>query len=258
MMGTSNERMMLLLGQLFMVVLALVLAVAPRLYLVAIIAYFALIFGISFHRSRRAGGARVTREEVERARTLLKEDKSFELALNDEEYVKAMSRQAKAMLVPLLLFPLYIIIFREAAVLQPSVSELLSRHLGISDERVAAFIVWLIVFEALFLLNQAVRLLTAGRGQQLAPMVPAGFRVTDKGIVIKGGLGQVIGFPLPEGTEVRLNEQAGYVEIKLPRSPQSLRLYTRKARRLYDLIVRYGLRGGEARGSGEEKARDQG
>jgi len=252
-MGTGNERMMLLLGQLFMVVLALVLAVAPRLYLVAIIVYFALIFGISFHRSRRAGGARVAREEVERARTLLKEDKSFELAINDEEYVKAMSRQAKAMLIPLLLLPVYIVIFREAAMLQPRVSEILSRHLGISDERAAAFIVWLLVFETLFLLNQAVRLFTAGRGQAVAPMVPAGFRVTDKGIVIKGGLGQVIGFPLPEGTEVKLNEQAGYVEIRLPRSPQPLRLYTRKARRLYDIITRYGLRGGQARKDGGEK-----
>ncbi len=258
MMGTGNERMMMLLGQLFMVVLALVLAVAPRLYLVAIIAYFALIFGISFHKSRRAGGARVTREEIERARTLLKEDKSFELALNDEEYVNAMSRQAKAMLVPLLLLPIYIVIFREAAVLQPSVSELLSKHLGISDERVAAFIVWLIVFEVLFLLNQAVRLFTTGRGQQLAPMVPAGFKITDKGIVIKGGLGQVIGFPLPEGTEVRLNEQAGYVEIRLPRSSQPLRLYTRKARRLYDIIVRYGLRGRETGSKEKEEERNQG
>jgi len=237
-----NEKMMLIVGQVFIVVLALILAFQPRLYLVAIIAYFALIFGVSMFRARRGSGG-ASREEVLQSRTLFKEDKALELALEDEEYVKAMSRQAKAMMIPLLLFPLYILIFRYVPNLQKSLEG------SFSDPRLAAFLVWLAAFEAMFLLNQVVRKVAARDGA-VAPLVPGGYRVTDKGIVFKGGFGQIIGFPLPEGSEVRLNAERNYVEIRLPRSAQPIRLYSRRARRLYEILARRALGGTEDKGSG--------
>ena len=227
----------MIIGQVFMIVLAAVLALVPHLYLVAVLAYFALIFGVSMYRARRTSTGSVTREEIMRSRTLLREDKALELALEDEEYISAMSRQAKAMLIPLLLFPLYIFIFRYI----PALENMVKSNYSI-DPRLAAFAVWLGAFEAMFLLNQLVRRFTAGKNV-VAPMVPGGYRVTDKGIVIKGGLGQVIGFPLPDDTEVRLDAEKGYVEIKMPGSNAPLRLYSKKARKLYDIILRYGLRG---------------
>ncbi len=234
-----SERTMVLMGQVFMIVLAAVLAVAPHLYMIAVILYFALIMGLSMYMARRRAAGGVPREEVLKARTLLKEDKAFELALADEEYVQAMSRQAKAMLYPLLLFPLYIIIFRAAYVLQRP-AEAAFASIGVVDKRVAAFFVWLLVFEAMFALNLVVRKLTSGKGSVMAPFVPAGYRVTSKGIVLKGGFGQVIGFPLPKGSKVRLNAERNYVEIEMPKSGK-IRLYSKKAKRLYEIISRYGL-----------------
>jgi uncharacterized membrane protein len=241
-----NERTMIIMGQVFMVILAAVLAVAPRLYLVAVLAYFAVLFGVSMYRSRRAGGG-VSREEIVRARTLLREEKAFEIALEDEEYIGAMSKQAKAMLIPLLLFPVYIWIFDYVKSLQSNLAG--SGY----DPRLVAFAVWLAAFEAMFLLNQAIRRFTAGKNA-MAPLVPGGYRVTDKGIVFKGGLGQVIAFPLPEGTEVRLNADRSYVEIRLPGRQAPVRLYTKKARRLYDIIMRYGLGQGSTGDNAKERS----
>jgi len=238
-----SEKTMLIMGQFFIIVLALVLAFQPKLYTVAIIVYFALIFGVSMFRARRGAG-QVSREEIIKARTLFKEDKAIELALEDEDYVKAMSRQAKAMLIPLLLFPLYIAIFRYIPTIQKSLAG------SSTDPRLVTFLVWLGAFEAMFLLNQVVRRLTAGKNA-VAPLVPGGYRVTDKGIVFKGGFGQVIGFPLPDGSKVRLDSEKGYVEIRLPKSAAPIRLYSKRARKLYDLIVKYGLR--EQKEAREEK-----
>lgn len=245
-----SEKGMLLLGQVFMVVLAFVLAVAPNLYMFAILAYFALIFGFSIYRSRSGSRSGVSREEIEKSPTLLREDKAFELAMGDEHYIKEVSGQAKTMLVSFALFPVYWIIFRAAYAVKPQAVQFFARH-GITDERIVMFIVWVAVFELMFLLNQALRRVMGG-SLQAAPMVPSGFRVTRKGIVLKGGLGQVIGFPLPSGSEVELNESRGFVEIRMPKGPR-LRLYTRKARKLYDIITRYGLQAGESGESGGNK-----
>jgi uncharacterized membrane protein len=237
-----SEKTMIIIGQVFIVVLALILAFMPKLYMIAIIAYFALIFGVSMVRARRSTGG-VSRDEIMRARSLFKEDKAFEVALEDEEYVKAMSRQAKAMMIPLLLFPIYILIFRYVPHIQGNIAHI------VGDEKLATFLVWFAAFEAMFLLNQAIRRITASGGS-MAPLVPAGYRVTDKGIVFKGGMGQVIGFPFPEGTKVRLDSERNYVELQLPGSGAPIRLYTRKARRLYELIMRYGFK--TSAGSGRE------
>lgn len=245
-MNGASSRSMILMGQVFMLVLALILAVAPQLYLVALIAYFVVVLGISFVRARGSQG-RVDRSEVERARTLLKEDKALDLAVEDSEYVSAVSKQVKATFIPLLLFPLYIYVFRS----EPLIENLIKPYIGAS-EALTRFIAWVIVFELLFAINQVLRIVIGA--VEPAPAVPAAYRVTSKGILTRGPVGGVIGFPLPEGTEVRLNEEKNYVEIRLPKG-NKIRLYTRKARRLYEIIQQYGLATGgrKEERSGEEE-----
>ena len=237
-MTMMDQRTMIIIGQLFMIALAAILALAPQLYTVAIILYFAGIFGFSIYRSRKGAGQGVSREEVERARTLFREEKAMDLAAQDDDYLREVSKQVKSMFIPLLLFPVYIAIFKAVPSLEPSFAEHL-RSLGINDVRVARLILWIAAFEAMFLLNQAVRIV-AGGSSKPAPLVPPAYRVTEKGIVIKGGLGSVIGFPLPEDAQVRVDESKKYVEIEMRRGIR-YRFYTTKPRRLYDLLMRYAF-----------------
>lgn len=233
-----SERMMLVIGQVYLAILSLVLAIAPKYYTFVFIIYFVAIMALGMYSARSSGGRSVPREEIERARTLLKEDKAFELAMEDEELVKQYAGQAKTMLVMLMLFPVYILLFKSASMYHDEIIARLE-SMGISST-MAGFIFWLLVFETMFAISQLTRRIVARGGRGQPPLVPHGFRVTEKGIVVKGSFGQVIGFPLPEGSEVRLDEAKNYVEIKYPRGNR-VRLYTRKARKLYEYIRRYGL-----------------
>jgi len=240
--------MMLLVSQIYLAILSLVLAVAPQYYMLIFIIYFIAIMGLSMYTARGGGGTRVPREEVEKARTLLKEDKAFELAMEDEELVRQFAGQAKTMLIMFMLFPVYIAIFRAATTYYNDLVAGL-QSLGVSNETIAGFIVWLSVFESMFLVSQLSRRIVVRSGRAQPPIVPHGFRVTERGIIVKGSLGQVIGFPLPDGSEVKLNETKNYVEIKYPRGNR-IRLYTRKARKLYEYIQRYGIRREEGQDKG--------
>ncbi len=230
---------MIVVGQLLMVVLALALAYAPQYYMFIIILYFVGIFGFSMYKSRRAG-SRISREEIESARILFKEDKALDLAVGDEDYVRMLSKQWKTLIFSFLLFPVYIIIFNFARNAQSAFNEFLA-GLGLTSEKLAAFILWVIVFEFFFVMNHGIRrILMGGKGFSV-PLVPPAYRVTEKGIVTKGGFGPTIGFPLPEGSTVELNSERNYVEIRLPKGAV-IRLYSKRASRLYEIIQRYGLR----------------
>jgi uncharacterized membrane protein len=234
---------MLLTSQAYLVVLAAVLAVAPRYYLLVFFVYLAVIFVFSFFSSRRSmRGAGVSREEVESARQLFVERNALDVAAADDELIRLYGRQMKGMLLSLVLLPVYWAIFDAARRLQPSFEQLLSSY-GVGD-KLAGFILWIIAFEVMFLLSFLVRKFTVGSffvssPSQQPPMVPASYVVTDKGILVKGAMGSVIGFPLPEGTKVRVDEKRGFVEIVF-KSGGRVRLYTRRVRRLYELIVRFG------------------
>jgi len=250
-MQAMDQRTMLIVGQVFIVILAVILALAPNLYKFAILLYFVGIIAISMYKARSTGSSGVSREEVEKARTLFREEKAMELAAEDEEYLREVSKQVRAMFIPLLLFPVYIVIFQAVPALEPRVAEAL-QGLGIADARVARLLLWLAAFEGMFALNQVVRKLTGGASKP-APMVPPAYRVTEKGIVIKGGLGRVIPFPLPSGAEVRLDEKRNYVEIEMGKGVR-MRFYTRKARRLYELLLRHGVKE-RGRGGTQENGR---
>jgi len=238
--GTAR---MLLLSQAYLIVLAAVLAVAPRYYLIVFFVYFAAILLVSAYFSRRSiRGAKVSREEVESARQLFVERNALDVAAEDDELVRIYGRQLKGMLLSFALLPLYWVIFEAARRLQPSFESLLAEY-GVGG-KLAGFILWVATFEVMFLLSFVVRRFTVGgfftaSPTQQPPMVPASYVVTDKGILVKGAMGSIIGFPLPEGTKVRVDERRGFVEIVF-KSGSRIRLYTRRARRLYELIVRFG------------------
>lgn len=234
-----NDKMILVVGQLLVVVLALALAYAPQYYIFIIMLYFVGIFGFSMYKSRRAG-SRVSKEEIESARTLFKEDKALDLAVGDEDYVRMLSRQWKTLIFSFLLFPVYAIIFNFARSAQPAFHEFLA-GLGLASEKLAAFILWVIVFELFFIINHGIRRVLMGGKSISVPLVPPAYKVTEKGVITRGGFGPTIGFPLPKGSTVELNNERNYVEIKLPKGG-TIRLYSKRASRLYEIIQRYGLR----------------
>jgi uncharacterized membrane protein len=241
--GMDGSGKMLLVSQAYLIVLAAVLAMAPRYYLIVFFVYFAIIMLVSaYWGRRRVKGSRVSREEIESARQLFVERNAFDVAAMDDELMHIYGKQLKGLLLSFLLLPVYWAIFEAARRLQPSFEEFMAGY-GLGGKG-AGFLLWLITFEVMFLLSFVVRKFTVGSffsmsPSQQPPMVPASYIVTDKGIIIKGAMGSVIGFPLPEGTKVRVDEKRGFVEIVF-RSGGKIRLYSKRARRLYELIVRFG------------------
>lgn len=232
-----------LISQAYLLVLAAVLAAAPRYYLLVFLIYLAIVFGFSMYASRRSlRGAKVSREEIEASRQLFAEKNALDLAATDDELFKLYSKQVKGMILYIALLPLYWAIFETARRLMPSFEATLSAY-GLSTVA-ARFILWVAAFEAMFAISMLTRKLTVGgffttSPAQQPPTVPASYIVTEKGILVRGAIGNVIGFPLPEGTEVILNEQKNYVEIRFKNGGR-LRLYTKRPRRLYEIIQRFG------------------
>jgi uncharacterized membrane protein len=236
-----SQRTMMIISQLYIIILAYAFAAFPRYVWLLFLIYLGLMIGLSTYSARSSGGVSVSRQEIERARQLLREENALQLAMEDEELLDLYSKQMKASMISFAIVLLYLPLFW---IIRGNYQSLVDglRKLGVSSEVTAGFIIWLSVFEAMTILNFLVqRRLGLRAGKSIAPMVPKGFIVTDKGIMLKGSLGKVIGFPLPEGTKVTLNEERNYVEIEEPKGGK-IRLYTMKARRLYEIITRYGLR----------------
>ena len=241
-----DTKSMMLISQVYFIILAAVLAIAPRYYMLVFFIYFVAIMAFSMYATRRKmKGAKVPREEIETARQLFSEDNTFQIAMEDEEFVRQLASQAKTSIMTFLFLPVYITIFE---LVRRNYGTLLStlQEAGLSEKQ-AGFLIWLAAFEVMFLISTLSRRIIKQAKQP--PMVPRGFVITEKGILLKGSMGGVIGFPLPEGSEVKLDEKRNYVEIALPGGGK-LRLYTRKARRVYELLQRFGLREAKAGNSG--------
>jgi uncharacterized membrane protein len=229
--------MMLVIGQLYLILLALVLAAAPQYYLYVFILYFVAIMGFSTIVSRRRFKTSIPIEEIERSRTLLKEDKAFEIAMEDEELLKLLGGQMRTLLLTLAFLPLYYVIFRFVRANHDMLAESIASLLGTSTT-VGAFLVWLGAFEVMYVVSFASRRLLM-RGQVSIPVVPRSFTVTQKGILIRGGMGQAISFPLEESTKVEYDDKRRYVEISTA-SGARIRLYTKNLKKLLEAIEKYG------------------
>ncbi len=236
-----SRRTMMLISQVYIVVLAYAFVAFPRYVWLLFLIYLGLMMGLSAYSARGGGGAGVTRADIERARQLLREENALQLAMEDEELLALYSKQMKASMMSFAVLFLYIPLFYAVRYYYRSLVDLL-KNLGAPSDTVAGFIIWLGLFEIMTIVSFIIQRRGGLGDKPIAPMVPKGFVVTDKGILLKGSLGRIIGFPLPEGTRVELNESKGYVEIVEPKGAR-IRLYTMKAKRLYEIIQRYGLRG---------------
>lgn len=234
-----SERAMLIVSQLYLMVLSLVLSIAPRYYLIVFIAYFAVIIGLSSYVGRARFKAKYRPEEIKQSRVLLREEKAFELAMQDEELVGIFAKQTKSMLFMFLMFPIYIVLFRTVTANFPQWSESLANTLN-GNKLLAGFIIWLVTFEIMYSISLLSRKLILRERVQI-PTIPRSYEITAKGIILKGGFGRTIGFPLPDETKLNVNEARGYVEIVFPKG-NPIRLYTKKPRRVYELLEKYALR----------------
>ena len=122
----------------------------------------------------------------------------------------------------------------------------LSRYLEnfITNYRIDLFLGFLIYFEGYFAITMLNTMWAVSRIKKL-PMVnvPSQYTVTDKGIVIKGMLStKGIAFPLPNETNVNINEERRFVEIikEGKRTITKLRFYSKNPKRLYEIIKKYG------------------
>lgn len=251
-----SRRTMLLISQVYVVVLSYAFAAYPHYVWLLFIIYLGLMLGLGMYSARGSFGKGVNKAEVERARQLFREDNALQLAMEDEELLALYTKQIKGMTSTLLIMVFYLPLFY---IVSHYYKDIVARlqAMGIGSQTIAGFIVWLSLFEFMTIIGLWMQRRTGvmGGGPPPMPSVPQRYVVTDKGIVIKGAMGRVIGFPLPEGSKVELNESKGYVEITDPKGVK-IRLYSSKARRLYDLITRYGL--GEKRRSETKKESKRG
>ncbi len=234
-----SERAMLVVSQLYLMVLSLVLSIAPKYYLIVFIAYFAVIIGLSSYVGRARFKAKYSPDEIKQSRVLLREEKAFELAMQDEELVGIFAKQTRSMLFMFLMFPVYIVLFRAVTANFPQWSDSLANILN-GSKLLAGFIIWLATFEVMYIISLLSRKIVLRERVQI-PTIPRAYEITMKGIILKGGFGKTIGFPLPEETKLSINEARGYVEIVFPKG-NPIRLYTKKPKRVYELLEKYALK----------------
>ncbi len=230
------------LGQVSILLFALVLAFAPHLYVAVIIAYLVLMGALMTISQRRfARTAKV--EDILDGRKLFEERNAVDIAVSDEELARELSQQMRMMLYSFIGFGIAIAIFASASAFHGQIVEFFKGLLGV--ESLANFAYWLLVFETVFVATRLTTIMLGGRKTIQPPMVPSRFIVTDKGIVVPSLLGLALRFPLPEDYRVEVNERRRFVEISDPRG-RRVRLYTRNPRRLYELIVSLNRRAKEA------------
>ncbi len=235
-----SRRTMMLISQVYIVILAYAFVAFPRYVWLLFLIYLGLMMGLSAYSARGGVKTSVTRADIERARQLLREENAFQLAMEDEELLALYSKQMKVSMMSFVVLILYLPLFYVVRYYYKSLVGLL-KSIGAPSNTVAGFIIWLSLFELMTIVSFLIQRRGGVGDKLIVPMVPKGFVVTDKGILLKGSLGRIIGFPLPEGTRVEVNEAKGYVEIIEPKGTR-IRLYTMKAKRLYEIIQRYGLR----------------
>ena len=237
-----------LLGQLSIVLYSVAAAILGRNYKTFILV-FILIIIISILQNRSGknplGQEKTPPEEILKGKKLYEEQNARELQTKDLEIMRDMQEQSKftmytsmGMLIAMLYFFLlwgYIDRFYEYV----------AGYTG--PGKLAEFLAFLIYFEGLFVINQAVYIWALRKVGKVTMLQPApAYTVTDKGIVIKGLMGKTaITFPLPDDIELNVDEKRKFVElVKISkRTITKLRFYARNPKRLAEVIKRYGFRG---------------
>ncbi len=241
----EDMRQRVLVGQVGILAYSLAAAFLGKTWKTFLLAFLVIIL-VQLSVSRRGrdpmGQAKARPEEILDAPKLFEEDKAYELQMEDKQFIVEMQQQSKftmytsmGMIISILYFML----------LWKYVDDLYAIFLSsVQSERAAWFLAFLVYFEGLFVINQLSMVWALRKiGKMPIIQVARSYTVTPKGIVIGGIIGKsTIRFPLPEDARIRVDEKRKFVEIVRHgrRTVTRVRLYTRRTRRLADIIKKYG------------------
>ncbi len=241
----ENMRQRVLIGQVGIIVYSLAAALLGKTWKTFVLALLVIILiqiAISKRGKNPLGQDKAPPNEILTDPKLFEESKAYELQMADRELMAEMQEQSKFSLYTsagmLIAIVYFMVLWKYVDVLH----RLMLSFVG--DERIAWFLAFLIYFEGLFIINQATMIWALRKiGKVPIIQVPRAYIVTPKGIVIQGLVGKsALRFPLPPGTRVRSSERRKFVEIVRhgERTILRIRLYTRRVRRLEELLRKYG------------------
>lgn len=236
-----QNKKQLLIGQLSIVIFSIVAGFLGRsglYYWLFILLYFIIYMILMSKFSQPNLPHMVKAEKVETGKTLFEEDKAFEVASSDKQYVVEMQEQMKIMQSNMM-FSFVVLIYFFFAI-GPVTSYVAPKF---ADERIGFAVAYFILFEGSFLLSLlgqyyiGRRMSKAGK-KVVAMNMPRAFAVTTEGIIIKGlTSSKGIKFPITL-YKVVLDEERKFVELvhETDKVVNKIRLYTKNPNKLYDII----------------------
>ena len=237
-----------LTSQVYFIVYSAILALVgqgPLLYVL----FFLFIILTIYLQSRRGrsplGTAKTKPDEILSGKKLYEERSARELQMRDEKLLLEIQEQSKAtMTLTMASFAgliYFFLLWRHIY----DIEAFLIPYVGI--EKLALFLAFLIYFEGFFVISTGLQYYAMKRiGKMPFFNMPTAFTITDKGIVMKGFIGQTgIPFPLPDNVKVTYNTKRGFAEIikEDAKSVIHIRFYTRNPKKLAEILERYGIRG---------------
>ncbi len=240
----EQMRKNILINQAYIIIYSILAAIIGVNYLLFILVIIFVIISM-FLQSYLSGsplGKNVKAQEVLQGKRLYHEPETRSIQMKDKQIMLDFQEQSRftmyttiGMFIGLIYF---FVLFRYV----PDLANYLKLYL--TGYRLDLFFAFLIYFEGYFVITMLNTTWAVNRIKKL-PMVnvPSQYTITDKGIVIKGMITtKGIAFPLPNETNVNLNEERRFVEIikEGKRTVTKLRFYSKNPKRLYEIIKKYG------------------
>ena len=243
----EDVRSRVLVGQLSILLYSIFAAILGK-NATTFILVFILIIIISILQNRSGpnpvGQAKTKPEIVLKGRKVYEEEKARDLQMKDTALMADMREQSRFTMYTSLGMLIAFIYFFAFWGYVDDLERWLIPYMG--SGKITVFTAFLIYFEGLFIINQAVYIWALRKvGKVVMLQTPPKFTVTDKGIVIKGLTGgTALTFPLPHDVELSVNEKRKFVELikHYKRTIVKVRFYTKNPKRLAEVIKRYGVR----------------
>ncbi|MEM1626142.1 MAG: DUF2208 family protein [Sulfolobaceae archaeon] len=223
-----------LISQVGLFVISFVLSIYPEYFLPVYILYLIIIFGVTSiitYRSNPILRERKYISEINSSRVLYEQKNVKEIMEKDTEYLQYIasvaSKNLRSMLI-MFAYTIFILLFY---------SFYLVKIIENISEGYIKFIIYIIYFESLFLLNFFLmrRYINIAQFSIVAPMK---YKITEKGIL--GDAGTVLHSRHLLNAIITPNYQKNYVEIEAKSSgyPFKIRLYTDNVDKVKDILDR--------------------
>jgi len=233
-----------LLNQAYIILYSILAAIIGVNYLLFILVIVFVIISM-FLQSYLSGspiGKNTKAHEVLQGKRLYHEPETRSIQMKDKQIMVDFQEQSRFTMyttIGMFIGLIYFFVFFKYV---PDLSRYLENF--ITNYRIDLLLGFLIYFEGYFAITMLNTMWAVSKIKKL-PMVnvPSQYTVTDKGIVIKGMLStKGIAFPLPNETNVNINEERRFVEIikEGKRTITKLRFYSKNPKRLYEIIKKYG------------------